>query len=301
VKLTWRRLVLVVGSLLIVLLALSAAMAGGGAVALTEAPPDALDTIQRTLSWSSAGAHTLELSNVTGALRVTGYDGPTVEMTANRTIRASSDAALEAARTKARVEATESADTIRVCGNREHCGCGDRSWHDGRSSRDSGYHVTVDFDIRVPRNTVLKLCTVNDGNVTVDGVAGDFDASNVNGGILLTAMSGSGRATTVNGPVHAAFASAPRAASTFKTVNGDIEVRLPPDVSADLSLKTVNGGLYTDFDVTSLAPAALVRDRHGKLSSGRLDRFASVRAGQGGPELRLEGVNGNVRVLRNEK
>ena len=295
-RLTGRRLFLIVGSLSA--LVLSGAVAGGLPEALTEAPADTQDTTQRSLRWSASGAHTLELSNVIGALRVTGYDGPAVDMTATRTIRAATAAALDEARTRSRIDTTESADLVRICGNQERCGCGDRSWHDGDDWRDHSYQVTVDFDVRVPRNTTLKLCTVSGGDITVDDIAGDFEASNVNGGIQLAAMSGSGRATTVNGPVRAAFSSTPRAASSFKTANGDIEVRLPADLSADLSLKTVNGGLFTDFDVTSLPPAPLVRDQFGRLSGGRLNRFASVRAGRGGPELRFEGVNGNVRVLR---
>src|SRR5262249_27330638 len=162
----------------------------------------------------------------------------------------------------------ESADLVRICGNQERCGCGDRSWHDGDDWRDHSYQVTVDFDVRVPKNTTLKLCTVSGGDITVDDIQGDFQGATVDGGTPPTAESGSGRGTTVNGPVRAAFSSAPRAASTFKTVNGDIEVRLPHDLSADLSLKTVNGGLYTDFDVTSLPAAPFVRDQHGRLSSG---------------------------------
>ena len=55
----------------------------------------------------------------------------------------------------------------------------------------------------MPRDVRVRLCTVNGGTVTVSGVTGDFDVSNVNGKVVLTGLGGSGSATTVNGDIDA--------------------------------------------------------------------------------------------------
>lgn len=263
------------------------------------APADAKETIRRTLAWPRAGAHTVEVSNIDGPIRLVGYEGTSVEMSASRTIVAETESALKEARTKVRLETTASADLIRICADAERCGCGDRHPKPGRW-QSNPFHVSTDFEVRVPRSATIRLCTVNHGDITVEGISGEFDATNVNGAIHMTAVRGSGRAITVNGPVRAAFDAAPRSASTFKTVNGEIEVRFPRDLSADLKLKTVNGGIYTDFDVSPL-PASLPQvDQQGGMRRYRVNRFAHVRAGSGGPELTFEDVNGDVRVLRRD-
>ena len=61
--------------------------------------------------------------------------------------------------------------------------------------------MAFDFDVRVPLNTQLRLCTINGGAVDVVATAGEFEIDNVNGPITLTGIRGSGRATTVNGAV----------------------------------------------------------------------------------------------------
>jgi DUF4097 and DUF4098 domain-containing protein YvlB len=115
-------------------------------------------------------------------------------------------------------------------------------------------------------------------------------------------MGGSGQATTINGPVIATFASAPRATSLFKTINGNVIVTMPAGLSADLRMKTFNGGLYTDFDVQTLPTAALVKaERRDGMFVYRSSGFTTVRAGGGGPELTLETLNGDVRVLQRAK
>jgi hypothetical protein len=261
---------------------------------------DVQDTVRRTLQWSSAGDHLLEVSNISGSIRIVASDRRDIELVAERTIHADSDAAASDAKRDVRLDVSESAGTVRVCADAERCGCrtSDRStdrWSFGRW-REDRYRVEIDFELRVPKDTRLMVCTINGGRVTIDGAAGDFDVRNVNGGIDMTGITGSGRAETVNGSLNASFAANPKSASSFKTVNGDIVVAFPRTLAADLRLKTFNGGLYTDFDVTPLAPAPAAERRNGRFVY-RTNQFAAVRVGQGGPELTFEGFNGDVRVI----
>jgi hypothetical protein len=251
------------------------------------------------LRWSGGGEHMLEVSNVNGSIYVVGSDRQDVEMTADRTIDPHRRDGFRETRRNITLDATESADTVRICADAERCGCGTTDLRLRDSWRDWD-GVTVDFTVRVPKNTRLKLCTINHGAVTVEGVDGDFDVSNVNGGIEMTGVRGSGRAETVNGRVNLTFAASPKAASSFKTVNGRIEVVFPQDLAADLRMKTVHGGLYTDFDVTALPSAPVVAERRNGQFVYRSDRFAAVRVGRGGPQITFEGVNGDVHVLRGD-
>ena len=115
------------------------------------------------------------------------------------------------------------------------------------------YEVRFDFTIRVPRDAALRLCTINGGDVIVNGTRGDFDVDNVNGLIAMTQVAGAGRAHTVNGAVTVTFTANPKVPSSFKSVNGNIDVSFPDGLSADFAMKTFNGGLFTDFDAQPLA------------------------------------------------
>ena len=62
-------------------------------------------------------------------------------------------------------------------------------------------------------------------------------------------------------------------------------------------MKTFNGGLFTDFDVQPLATkvASAGERRNGRFLY-RANEFTRVRAGNGGPEITFETLNGNVRA-----
>ena len=138
--------------------------------------------------------------------------------------------------------------------------------------------------------------------MTVNGTRGDFSVRSVNGPITMTDLAGAGEAVTVNGSVQVSFVSPPQAASRFKTINGNVVVSFPDTLAADLHLKSFHGGLYTDFDVQPL-PAESLRtvEKHGGMSVYRTNGFTAVRVGKGGPELTLDTLNGDVRVLRRSK
>ncbi len=133
------------------------------------------------------------------------------------------------------------------------CHCSDNSIN---FHGDNLYEFRYDFKIRVPRDTKLDLRTVNDSHILVDGTSGDFRISNVNGGIEMREVEGSGSVSTVNGPVKVTFARNPTGATSFKSVNGTLDVSFRRGLNADVRMKTMNGGMFTDFPVTALPVAA---------------------------------------------
>ena len=260
------------------------------------------ETVRQTIRWPAGASHALELSNISGSVHIVGYDGAAVEMVAERRGRDRRDTTAAEALARVHMDVAANADGIRICADAEHCGCRSDT-RSGRDRRDNRHweRVDVEFELRVPRDTRLLACTINGGELRVDGLAADFDVSNVNGAIQLTGMGGSGSATTVNGDVTATFVKSPAANSSFKTVNGDIEARFPANLSADLRMKTMNGGMFTDFDVTAQpTPAAAAPDRRNGRFVYRSNAFAAVRVGRGGPELTFEGLNSRIRVLKTE-
>ena len=258
-------------------------------------------TITRTLSFAPSGGRTLDVRNINGFIHVEAASDSTVQMSIRKTIRAETPNDLAEAQREVQIEFID--QTARVGAtvteaNRHVCG---QEWEDdeGRRWRRRNYSVKFDFTIRVPRDVSLRLCTINGGDVIVNGTTGDFDVTNVNGDITMREVAGSGRAHTVNGPVSVAFTTNPRTSSSFKTVNGNVDVTFQSGLGAEFVMKTMNGGLYTDFDVTPLAikaPPAGER-RNGRFVY-RANQHTRVRVGGGGPEMSFETLNGNVRARR---
>jgi DUF4097 and DUF4098 domain-containing protein YvlB len=155
--------------------------------------------------------------------------------------------------------------------------------------------------LRVPRTLGLTLSTVNRGDIKIEGTTGDFEVTNVNGGIEMLDVAGSGSVHTINKDVRIVFRTNPTAPSSFKTLNGDVVVTFQPTLAADLRMKTFNGGMYTDFETTTLPALTPVSERKQGKFVYKADRSAGVRVGSGGPELRFETLNGDIRILQRRK
>lgn len=235
------------------------------------------------------------VKNITGSVHVTEHDRDTVEMQATETIRGDLESDIEEARSELQLRTQTEAGRVafrvrRTSDAGDDCDCHD--WGNGRWGGD--YAVEYDIEVRVPRGAKLELATVNDGDVTAEGVTGDFRVSNVNGAVRLTGLTGSGEVTTVNGDVDATFARAPVESSSFRTVNGDIDVTLPNELSADLEFKTMNGDVLTDFELESRATAPTVERAQGNRFMLRSSRNSAFRVGSGGPALSFNTLNGDI-------
>lgn len=256
-------------------------------------------TITRTLAFAAGGSRTLDVRNINGFIHVEGTSDASVQMSIRKTVRAETDADFAEAQRDVRLDFVERTPTVEaVVRDRRNQVCGEPSSGDGRWPR-VHYDVQFDFTIRVPSDAKLRLCTINGGELTVEGTTGDFVVDNVNGRIEMTRVAGSGRAHTVNGPVTVRFTANPSQPSSFKTVNGNVDVSFQDGLSADFSMKTYNGGLFTDFEVQPLAsPVAATGERRDGRFVYHRNEFTRVRVGRGGPEITFETLNGNVRAFR---
>jgi hypothetical protein len=260
------------------------------------------DNIQKSVAFSRPGGErTVRVDNVFGAVHVTAYDGATVEISAVRLARAESQERLAKGLEEVQLKLTERDNTIEAYVDgpfRCHCE-GSSGIHD-RGRRYYGYEVRYDFDIRVPRTAKVWIRNVNSGEVTVDGVAGGYDVENINGGVTMRDVAGSGRAYALNGGMHVTFRENPRENSYFGSLNGQVEAAFKPGLSADLRFKTFNGNVYTDFPVTYLPQEPGTGERRGTKYIYKSNAFTAVRVGSGGPEIKFDAFNGNIRILQRE-
>jgi hypothetical protein len=234
---------------------------------------------------------------VNGYIRVSGYNGSDIQLVAEKSIRAESVERLETAKREVTLDMSPAGDTLNIYVDgpfRCHCEDNRNGIHD-RGHR--GYHVTYNFELKVPTATFLRLSTVNGGDIRVENTTGDFDLSNVNDSIEMKEVGGSGQVHTVNGKITALFAKNPVGKSSFRTVNGTIETSFRPNLSADIWVKTFNGGAYTDFAVTTLPRMPVEPEQRNGKFVYRSDRLAAMRVGNGGPEFKFETLNGNVRIV----
>ena len=250
-------------------------------------------------SFAMPAAHrTLEIDNVWGSIEVVGTSSDQARLLVNKTLRAESKEKLEQARKEVTLDVTAQPDALKLYVNGPfRCNCNDGCGH----REFEGYVVKMDFQLQVPRDIDIKIKTVNEGRVSVRDINGSFLVRNVNGDIQMRNIGGSGTARTVNGPVKVSFRQNPREASEFQTVNGSIELQFARDLSADFRFKTFNGGIYSDFPVTALPVSAMQEEHRGTKVVFRADRYTRARIASGGPQIKVENLNGDIRILENHE
>src|SRR5215472_1125326 len=172
-------------------------------------------------------------------------------------------------------------------------------------SADSHTH-TIDLTISVPVHTSLSLHTVNDGDISVNGVDGELDVNDINGEVTLRNISGSAVAHALNGKVLVTFNRVDQQKPmAFSSLNGDIDVTFPADIKANVSMRTDNGEVYSDFDIQlqtthSQQTVEDSRGRGGKYVV-KIDRTVHGTINGGGPEIQFKNFNGNIYIRKTGK
>jgi len=254
------------------------------------------EEIRQTLKFSNpSAAKAVEVDNVNGSITVAGYEGNEVQLVAHKTIYARSPEKVQEAQQDVRLEIAEKGNSLRLYVD------GPFRCQNCRGQRYSGYEVNFAFELKIPRDADFYLKTVNDGDIKVTDVTGEYKVENINGGIEMLEVSGAGRVYALNEDVKVIFKKNPTGGSYFGSLNGDVEISFRPNLSADLRVKTFNGEIFTDFPVTYLTNAPPGRERHKGKNVYRYDRAAKVRVGNGGPELEFDVFNGDIRILKREE
>ena len=228
----------------------------------------AQQTWARTYTLAGADA-AVDIVNVSGTFDVEAVDGNSLEVKAVLTARGATE---EDARTYlAKVEMVEQADASRV-----HI--------QAKYPRELGRHgIEVNYTVRAPRSAKVSIENVN-GHVKVNGALAGLKAETTNGSVHGEGLGNTVVATTTNGEIKIRMASLGGDGVALETTNGGIDLKLPADAKATLSARCVNGGIKV---------ADIPFEKSGEGSRRKLDGAING----GGAAVRLETVNGSIRVV----
>lgn len=160
----------------------------------------------------------------------------------------------------------------------------------------------LELTIQVPKNASMKLNTMNEGDITVEGISGDVEVSNMNGKVILTDISGSVVADAMNEDIRVSFSGLDaKKVSSFSSMNGDIDVTLPSSVKASLRLKNDMGEIYSDFDMKlETSPSRVEEGDRGKRGRYRvtMEKVMTGTLNGGGAEMTFKNFNGDIYIRK---
>ena len=264
------------------------------------------EELTRTLRWEQPSAdHVLILKNISGDVQVTGYEGDAIQLTVQKSIRAKNKNDLargwEEVQLVTEVDGSMARVYLEAPFIKTEVKNNDLHYQMNRHDNDD-YQFRFDFTVRVPQRTNLRVSTINEGDVRIEGIASkQIETNNINGNIWGTAISGTVRAQTINGNIDIAYIQSPVRESKYKTINGDINLSFPPDLAANVRFESMNGDLFTDFPEVEYLPASVEtkQNQSGQKTTYRVDKSTQVRIGEGGPLLDFEVLNGSVYLKQN--
>jgi len=146
-----------------------------------------------------------------------------------------------------------------------------------------GHDPKEEVVIKAPRQIALQLRGIN-AKVYATDIDGPLDMKCRNGNAEIGEVGESLSLDGINGSVVVGLKKLDERGARIHGVNGGIELRLAPGLNADLTAKGMNGSVKSEIsDVT--------------VEKTDWSRF-SARIGNGGPEIEIRGINGNVRLTR---
>jgi len=156
----------------------------------------------------------------------------------------------------------------------------------------------VNIVARVPQRGNLYLSTTNDGEIIVSNVIGNLEMDNTNGPITATGISGSVIAETVNEDIEVSFTNLDgNNAMSLISINGNIDLGIPGNAGAQLHIDTAKGEIYSDFEVEVQASEPVVERREDRGGvEVRVESVIIANVNGGGPVVRLETLNGDIKI-----
>lgn len=156
------------------------------------------------------------------------------------------------------------------------------SIHTQYAGADAEHPASVEYRITVPRTANLENVRLVNGGLSITGLAGSIKASSVNGSIKAERLGGQADLSTINGRLEADFNHISRFNSiSLSSVNGPIRLSIPSGAGAQLFAHNLSGGIDSDFGQVRRA------------SGGHRLRTTVNR---GGTQIHLNNVNGGILI-----
>lgn len=226
------------------------------------------EEFHQTYNLSSGGR--IDLSNLNGAVQITGWDNNQVKVDAVKYAR--SKERLD----EAKIEVSAGSDYVSI-----HTEYPDRT--QTFTDDDSDNPATVEYTLMVPRAARLDEIKLINGSLDIAGIDGEVRASSINGHLQAKQLSGRVKLSTINGRLDADFARLPTSPVELSSVNGGVQLTLPSDARAEIEASTVHGGIENDFGLTTHDHRWVGHDLHGEL-------------GGGGTRIEMRNVNGRIEI-----
>ena len=239
----------------------------------------------------------LIIDNIYGSIHIIGYEGEKVFLNIQKIIKAESAIYIKAAIEKYPLEILNEKEHIRLYVD------GPIRLYDKRhptieENQIIKFRVIYNFIIKAPYDTDLELKTVSNGNIFVKNIYGDYFIKHINGEIQMENIEGSGQVSSVNGDVNIKFRKNPQKKWHCSSVNGDIKLYFQPELSANIFIKMFNGDVWSEFQIMPLKLEPIFTAKKNEKNIYTLENRYGVRIGKGGPEIMVEGFNGNIFVLK---
>jgi hypothetical protein len=251
-------------------LVLAGLVAGGCHVAVGELTGQAADEWVRSYSLAPGGE--IQIANTNGAIELEGHDKTTVDIRAERLVRAVTDNA--ARELVPRIVIQEDVTPEKVAIRTE-----------GISGLLVGVSFQVRYHVRAPHAAIARLRTTN-GSVSVKAFTGRVIANSTNGGILGEDLGGPVEARATNGNVRVGLAKIAAEGVNLRTTNGGVDLTLLESAKADLIATCRNGAI----EMTGLK---------FEPDGDQTRRRVQGKVNGGGPPIEVATVNGRIRIRTN--
>lgn len=269
------------------------------------------EVIRKSFSFAeSKSDNLLIVRNINGGIKITGHDKNTVELVLTKTISGETTEIIADGKQEVQLGIIEKEKTIFLYMD---CPCTDerigalttdqirngkfQHWVNNCNWKPR-YDYHFDFELKVPKNIMVEASTINEGDLSVEGVSGVVSVNNINGDISLKQIAGPTDVHAINGDVDLLYSKNPSDACSYYTLNGDIKVSFVRGLSADVFFESFNGELFTDIDEVEALPANVAQEavENGKGIKYKLSSNPGIKIRQGGLALHFETFNGNVYI-----
>jgi DUF4097 and DUF4098 domain-containing protein YvlB len=147
---------------------------------------------------------------------------------------------------------------------------------------DVGQPASVNYRIMVPRTANLENVKLINGGLMISGMTGPVKASSVNGSIRAERLRGETDLSTVNGQLDAGFETVGGGKTiTLSSVNGPIRVWLPWNATASVDADNRSGGIESEF---------------GHPWRGANGHRLRTNVNRGGTPVHVHNVNGGITI-----
>jgi hypothetical protein len=212
----------------------------------------------------------VELDNINGDVRISSWDRNEVKVDAVK--YADTRERLD----EAKIEIDARNDSISIqtkYPNHDH------TWNWGSHNNPAG----VEYTLTVPRAARLDEIKLINGELDINGVSGEVNASCINGRLEAHNLAGRARLSNINGKLDARFDQLAGQRVELNSVNGSVDLTIPSDSNAEVEATTVSGNIDNDFGLHVNHHRFVGHDLRGELGSG-------------GARIKISNVNGRIEV-----